>query len=148
MKLFLQRWAIHTLAVLVATQVVSGIDYDRDNWVGLLLATLVLGILNAFLRPVLVLLSLPLVLLSLGLFMLVINAFLLYLVGNLFPSFQVDSFFPSAVLGALVISLVSTALNLLTGTGNAKVTIRRGHRRNRRGPPPADDNHGGPFIDV
>src|SRR5882724_8621139 len=90
LKEFLQRWLITTVAVLVATHVVKGIHYD--DWQGLLVATLVLGLLNAFLRPLLMFLSLPLVIVTLGLFTLVINAILLYLVGQIIQGFHVDSF--------------------------------------------------------
>src|SRR5260370_16741951 len=89
LKGFLQRWLITTVSVLVATHMVDGIDYD--NWQGLLVATLVLGLLNAFLRPLLLLLSLPLVVVTLGLFTLVINPVLLYLVVQL-RFFHVRSF--------------------------------------------------------
>src|SRR5690242_1373105 len=89
LKEFLQRWIITTVAVLVAASVVPGIRYD--DWPNLLVATLVLGLLNAFLRPILTFLSLPLVLVTLGLFMLVINAVLLYFVGHM-KHFHVDSF--------------------------------------------------------
>jgi len=138
LKSFLQSWLINTLAVLVATQIVKGIHYD--GWDGLLAATLVLGILNAILRPLLLLLSLPLVILTLGLFTLVINAVLLYLVGRLIPAFHVDNF-GYALLGALVISIVSVVLNSLTGTGKSRITIQRSKR-----PPDRDDD--GPVIDV
>jgi len=144
LKEFLQRWLITTVAVLVATQIVKGIHYD--NWHGLLTATLVLGFLNAFIRPVLMFLSLPLVLLSLGLFILFINAALLYLVGKM-KSFHVDTF-GAAVWGALVISIVSLILNSLTGTGSAKIMI---HRGKKPPPPPPDDKPSignGPVIDV
>jgi len=138
LKSFLQSWLINTLAVLVAANIVPGIKYD--NITGLLVATLVLGILNAVLRPLLLLFSLPLVLLTLGLFTLVINALLLYFVGWLLEPFHVADFW-SAFWGALVISLVSVVLNSLTGTGKTRVKFRRGKR-----PPDRDDD--GPVIDV
>jgi putative membrane protein len=138
LKSFLQSWLINTLAVLVATQIVKGIHYD--GWDGLLAATLVLGILNAILRPLLLLLSLPLVILTLGLFTLVINAVLLYLVGRLIPAFHVESF-GYALLGALVISIVSVVLNSLTGTGKSRIKVHHSKR-----PPDRDDD--GPVIDV
>jgi putative membrane protein len=141
LKEFLQRWLITTLAVLVATHMVHGIHYD--NPAGLIVATLVLGLLNAFLRPVLMLLSLPLIFVTLGVFAIVINAVLLYLVGQM-KSFHVDSF-GAAFWGALVISLVSLVLNSITGTGSARVTVTRG----RRPPPPKKSDTGsGPVIDV
>ena len=141
LKGFLQRWLITTVSVLVATHMVDGIRHD--NLQGLLEATLVLGLLNAFLRPLLLLLSLPLVVVTLGLFTLVINAVLLYLVGQM-KFFHVRSF-SAAFWGALVISLVSLLLNSFTRTGDARIEVHRGKRR-----PPTDksDNGGGPVIDV
>jgi putative membrane protein len=154
MRDFLKRWLINTVAVLVATQIVPGIDYDRSDWPGLLLATLVLGILNTFIKPLLVLVSLPLVLFSLGLFMIVINAVLLSLVGALFPNFHVSSF-GTAIVGALVISFVSLCLNALTGGTRAEIRVQRGRRRRDRnrgrgrgGRRDDDDGGGGPVIDV
>jgi putative membrane protein len=145
---FLKRWAVCTVAVLVAAHVVRGISYDKDDWPSLLLATLVLGLLNTFLRPVLLFLSLPLVIFSLGLFTIVINAFLLYLVGGLFKSFHVDSF-GAALWGALVISIVSIPLNFLTGTSTTRVEIRHPAGRIRPGSrDTGGDDGGGPVIDV
>ncbi len=141
LKEFLKRWLITTVGVLVATHMVAGIRYA--NWQALLVATLALGWLNAFLRPLLVLLSLPLVVVTLGLFTLVINAVLLYLVGQ-FKAFHVDSF-GDAFWGALVISLVSLLLNSLTRSGDARIEVHRGKR-----PRPGDKSDGGdgPVIDV
>lgn len=140
MKAFLQRWLINTLAVLIATYVVSGISYGEP--IDLFIAALILGILNAILRPLLMLLSLPLLVFTLGLFTLVINALLLmlasWLVGE--NQFHVDGFW-SAFFGALVISIVSIVLNSLTGTGNSRVSVKRGKATNR-------DNGDGPVIDV
>jgi putative membrane protein len=140
LKDFLKRWAITTVAVLVAAHVVPGIDY-HNNWAGLFVATLLLGFLNAFLRPLLMLLSLPLLIFTLGLFTLVINATLLYFVGWLVKSFTVASF-GAAFWGGVVISLVSLPLNLITGTGNTRLEVRRGT------PPKKDTDGDGPVIDV
>jgi putative membrane protein len=141
LKEFLQRWAVTTVGVLVATHVVRGIDYD--HWRALLVATLVLGLLNAFIRPILLLLSLPFLIVTLGLFTLVINALLLYFVGWLVKSFHVAGFWP-AFWGGLVISIITLLLNTLTGTGNTRVSIRRGRARR-----PSDKGEGGgPVIDV
>ena len=92
LKEFLARWAINTLAVLVASRVVSaGIHFDR--WFDCLIASLLLGMLTAFVRPLLMILSWPLLIVTLGLFTLVINAVLFYFVGWLMrPKFVVDSF--------------------------------------------------------
>ncbi|CAF0703759.1 conserved membrane hypothetical protein [Candidatus Methylacidithermus pantelleriae] len=105
---FLLRWFILTVAVFVAAHIrFLGITYD--HWSSLLAAALILGITNALLKPILVVVSLPLVLLTFGLFLLVINAFLLYLVGALVAGFHVPGFL-SALGGAIVISLVRVIL--------------------------------------
>ena len=142
-KEFLKRWVITTVAVLVAEFVVPGIRYD--SWVGLVVATLVLGLLNAVLRPLLMLLSLPLVIFTLGLFILIINAGLLYLVGQM-KHFHVDTF-GAAFWGALIISVVSTILNSMTGSGETRIQVQRGTVR-RRSARKTDDDDSGPVIDV
>jgi putative membrane protein len=138
---FLQSWIINTLAVLVAAMLLRGhIRYGTPA--DLLVASLLLGILNAFVRPILMLLALPLLVFTLGLFTLVINALLLYFVGVLMGSaFQVDSF-GFAFLGALIISIVSIALNILTGTGNTRFKLHR------RRPPPEEKKPDDDVIDV
>ena len=140
---FLQSWVINTLAVVVAVYIVPGIHLDKSSsLLAPFIASLVLGILNAFIRPILMFLALPLLIFTLGLFTLVINALLLYFVGFLLePAFQVDGF-SAAFLGAIIISIVSVTLNILTGTGASLITIRR----HRPPPPKSDDN--GPVIDV
>lgn len=143
LKEFLQRWIITTAAVLVAAHIVKGIHYDSTQ--ALLIATLVLGLLNAFLRPLLLLLSLPLLILTLGLFTIIINALLLLGVGGLIEGFHVDDF-RSAFWGALIISVISVLLNSLTGTGHARFTVRRGGKPPPR--PPDQTGGSGPVIDV
>jgi len=139
---FLQSWIINTVAVLVAAEILSKHIHCEKN-TDLLLASLLLGILNAFVRPVLMLIALPLLIFTLGLFTLVINALLLYFVGFLLkPDFFVDSF-GYAFLGALIISIISVALNVLTG--GARVTVQRGQPP---GPPKPPGSGGGPVIDV
>lgn len=141
LKRFIQSWIINTLAVALVVYVVPGIHYEKP--LDLLVASLLLGILNAFLRPILLLLALPLLIFTLGLFILVVNALLLYFVGFLLrPHFYVDSFW-AAFWGALIISVVSLLLNSLAGTGSSRVEFRRGRR-----PPGAGPGGRGPFIDV
>ena len=146
LKEFIQRWIITTVAVLVATFILKP-KIDYDNWQALLVATLLLGLLNAFIKPVLLLLSLPLLLFTLGFFTLVINALLLFFVGQLIQGFHVSSF-GAAFLGALIISLVSVALNSLTGSGNARIRVERGKAPPKRRPPDDGGDGGGPVIDV
>ena len=140
---FLQSWIINTLAVLVAVAILPN-HITYKSWHDLIIASLLLGILNAFVRPILMLIALPLLIFTLGLFMLVINALLLYFVGSLLhPNFSVDSF-GFAFLGAVIISVVSISLNVLTGNSQVKV------QRNRRppGPPKNPGGGNGPVIDV
>jgi putative membrane protein len=141
-KKFLKSWVINTLAVLAAVYIVPGIRFADDNLWTPFVTSLVLGIVNAFIRPVLMLLALPLLIYTLGLFTLVINAFLLYFVSFLLGRhFQIDSF-GAAFLGALIISVVALLLNLLTG--GSRATVRVSHRRR----PPDSDHGSGPVIDV
>ena len=140
MKRFFQRWLICTLAVLVATYVVPGIHFA--TWADVCVASLLLGILNASIRPILMLLTFPLLLFSLGLFQIIINAALLYFVGYILkPHFFVDTFW-DAIWGALIISFISLVLNTLTGVGNARVRVERRSRRS------GSDGGNGPVIDV
>ena len=141
---FLQSWVINTAAVLVAAAILHNHITYENKLGNLLVASLLLGILNAFVRPILMLIALPLLIFTLGLFTLVINALLLYFVGQLLqPSFYVDNF-RHAFLGALIISIISIALNVLTGN-------TRGNIRIQRGPPPGPPKNpggNGPLIDV
>jgi putative membrane protein len=138
---FIQSWVINTLAVLVAVYIVSGIHYQKPQ--DLLIASLLLGILNAFIRPILLFLALPVLIFTLGLFVFVINALLLYFVGFILrPHFYVESFW-AAFWGACIISVISLVLNTLTGSGTSRIKIQR--RNNRR---PPNDPGSGPVIDV
>jgi putative membrane protein len=139
---FLQSWLINTFAVLVAVIILRNHISYGGKLENLLIASFLLGILNAFIRPILVLFALPLLILTLGLFMLVINALMLCFLTVLLPFFHVDSF-GYALLGALIISLISGALNILTGNAKARISIQR-----RPPPPNKPDNDGGPVIDV
>ena len=124
MRKFIKSWVINTAAVLVAVYIIPGIRFTDNSLLTPLVTSLLLGILNAFIRPVLILLALPLLIFTLGLFTLVINALLLYFVSFLLAQhFQVDNF-GSAFLGALVISIVSLLLNLLTGGSGGRVRLQ------------------------
>ena len=118
---FLIRLLIGAFGLWVATQLVPGISIA--GMLPLFLAALVLGVVNAIVRPVFVLLTLPLTLLTLGLFLLVINALMLELVGVLVPGMQVAGF-GSAVLGSIVVSLVSWAASAWIGpSGRFEVLV-------------------------
>ena len=102
------RWLLNTLALLIVAIVVPHFSYDSLWTVGL--AALVLGLLNAIVRPVLVLLTLPLTILTLGLFLIVLNAIMLELTDMLVSGFVIDSF-GWAIVGAVVLALVSLITN-------------------------------------
>jgi putative membrane protein len=143
LKEFLLRWLNNTAGVLIAACLVNGIEY-HNSLLNLAAASLLLGILYAVVRPLLLLLSLPLLVVTLGLFTFVINALLLQFVGWLMrPYFFVAGFGP-AFLGALIIFVVSLVLNTLTGTSSSRIRIHRG------GPPTnrRDDGGDGPVIDI
>ena len=143
MKKFVQSWAINTLAVLVAVYMVPGIRFKEESLWMPFVTSLVLGILNAFIRPILMLFSLPLLIFTLGLFRLVINALLLYFVSFLLGRFFEVKDFWAAFWGALVISIVSLLLNLVIGGGGSRLRVER-----RRRPPDSGRGGGGPVIDV
>lgn len=104
---FLLRLVVNAAALWVAAQLVPGIVVT--GLTPLLLAALVLGLINAIVRPVLLILTLPLTLLTLGLFIFVLNAFCLWLTSRIVPGFEVQTF-GAALLGALVVSIVSWVL--------------------------------------
>jgi len=144
---FLQRWLVTTIGVLLADVWVDGIRHQTFG--ALLEASLLLGLLNAFVRPLLMVISLPLLIFSLGLFVMVINAVLLSLVGGMLqPGFVVDGFM-SAFWGGVIISLVSLVVNGFLG-GRAKVQFQGSIRGStgRRPPKKKDEDGGGPLIDV
>jgi putative membrane protein len=143
-KKFIQSWLINTLAVLV-TVVILDPHIRYAKMPDLFVASLLLGVLNAFIRPFMLLLALPLLIFTLGLFTLVINAALLYLVHWIMGAgFEVESF-GWAMLGSLIISVISLPLNIMTGSGNTRLSVRRQQRRTDSKP---DDGGNGPVIDV
>lgn len=117
MRKLVLRWIINAAAVYAAIWVVPGIRAEGGLMTYFAMA-LILGLVNAIIAPVIKLLTCPLILLTLGLFTLVINGAMLLLASNISSSlrlaFEVDGF-PAAFLGALVISVVSFVLSVLTG---------------------------------
>jgi putative membrane protein len=110
MSHFLIRWFILTLAIFIVANVFHLIYIE--NFTALVLASLILGILNAILRPILIFLTLPINILSLGLFVLVINAFILVIVSMMVGGFEIGSFW-KAFLAALLITIFSAILNYM-----------------------------------
>ena len=123
MRGLLIRFTVTGVAVFLASQVVPGISVNSVP--AGLAAVILLALLNAVLRPILYLFSLPFILITLGLFMVIINALLLQLVAFLVKGFVVEGFWPS-VWGAVLISLVSTILNLwVSEQGHVEMVVHR-----------------------
>lgn len=129
MTAFLIRWGITAIAVMVAAWLIPGIRYDST---GVLLgASLLLGIINAFVRPVLMLLSLPFILVTMGLFIFVVNALLMLLVSSIVPGFQVGGFW-NAFFGAIIVSIVSLILSSFFRASDGKVRLITHHQGIKR----------------
>ena len=116
MKLII-RWLVTSIALLIAAWLVPGIHVPQDSFMAFGAMAVILGLVNAFIRPVLKLLSCPLIIVTLGLFVLVINGLMLmfasYIARHWFGiGFYVDGFW-SAFFGALIVSIVSVILNTL-----------------------------------
>lgn len=107
------EWLISALAILVSAYILPGVHIA--SFTTALVAAVVLGIINAILKPILVLLSLPITLITLGLFTLVIDALLILLTSALVPGFRVDGFW-WAIIFSLVLSVVNFFLHSFSGT--------------------------------
>jgi putative membrane protein len=129
MRHFVFRWAITMVAVMVASSIIHGIRYD--SVASLIGAALLLGILNAFLRPILLILSAPLILLTLGLFILVVNGLMLFVVPGIVIGFHVDGFW-SAFWGAIIISIISWMLSAFFRGSDGRVHVLTHHTQIRR----------------
>lgn len=105
------RIFINALALYVASYYIPGISYDGGLGI-LVIGGIILGILNAIVRPILVILSCPLILLTLGLFYIIINTVILYLASMLMPGYSINSFI-SAIGGSLAISVLNWLLSWL-----------------------------------
>src|SRR5271165_4397041 len=108
MKTFLLRWLTNTLALVVVGHLLPGIWFK--NWQAYLTSALVLGLLNAFVRPVLLFLTLPLNILTLGLFTILLNAAIFFSVGYIIQGVMIRNY-PWAIAGSLLFSVFSTALS-------------------------------------
>ena len=122
---FLIRLLANALAILAAAYIVPGIEVSGG--LSLLAASLVLGLINAFVRPILLFLTLPFTLVTLGLFIFLLNAFCLWLTSLMVKGFEVHGFWAS-VFGALIISVVSWAVTTLLSDRGQVVVITH-HKR-------------------
>jgi len=112
MKRFLVHWLVIALALWVTTWILPGVNVT--SYAALAIAAVVLGLVNALVRPVLTILTLPITILTLGLFYLLVNGFTFLLAAWLVPGFQVGGYW-WAVLGALVFSIISSFIGMFTG---------------------------------
>lgn len=113
---FVIRLVVNAVALWLAARFIPGISYT-GSWPGLAGVAVVFGIINAFVRPILSFLSMPIQFITLGLFALVLNAFMLMLTSRVASSlglpFMVEGFIPAALFGAILVSIVSMVLSSL-----------------------------------
>lgn len=128
---FLLRWSINLLAMVIAATVIQDIKIQSIE-TGVVAAG-IFGVVNAVIRPVVLLLTLPVNLMTLGLFTLVINAAMLMLVSEVAPGFAVESF-GAAFFGALLISLISWLVNIFVGGNGSFVFIKNAEKRDNHAP--------------
>lgn len=120
---FLLRWFIGSLGLWLAATIVPGVNVEGVGT--LMIAALLLGVVNAVVRPLLIILTLPITVITLGLFLLVINAAMLALVAWALPGLTIDGFF-SALLGSIVISAVAWLASWFIGPrGRVEVLVIR-----------------------
>ena len=120
--ILLVKFGVNALALLVVTALFHKIWFDNQQ--ATIIAAVVLALVNTYLRPLVVILTLPINILTLGLFTLVINGMMLELVSWLIPAFHIEGFW-TAVGGALVISIVSCLLNLFLRPDRVQVRVYR-----------------------
>ena len=118
MKNFLIKWAVNIATLFVVIHIIAGVSID--SWETVIVAAFVLGLLNAFVKPAIILFTLPFTVLTLGFFMLIINAFIFYIASKFVKGFEVINFW-SAFWAALLFSIISSILNFLLAP---KVNIR------------------------
>jgi putative membrane protein len=109
---FLLTWLLTAVALVITAYLVPG--FVIKSFVAALIAAVVLGLVNAVVRPILVVLTLPLTLATLGLFLFIVNAITIWLAGFLTPGFDVNGFLP-ALVGSIVLTLVAGGLDYLVG---------------------------------
>ncbi|HQT53516.1 MAG TPA: phage holin family protein [Phenylobacterium sp.] len=116
MSRFLARVLIAALGLWLAAVVLAGVSYS--GWLDLLLAALLLGLVNAIVRPIVFLLTLPLTILTLGLFLLVVNAAMIGLVALLLPGFTISGLIPG-ILASIIVGVVSWIGGVVLGDGKS-----------------------------
>lgn len=142
----LRSWALIALGVLIAAHTSEGISYDSNG--SLAAAVILVSLLNVFLRPILMLFTLPFIILTLGIGLVVINALIIYLTSAIVPGFNVATFW-SALWAAVVVALCTLLVNVFIGGGGIRMKIDTGRGPGAgsgtgRGKPPKDND----VIDV
>jgi putative membrane protein len=128
MRILFLKWMILTAAITIASYLLNGIHVD--GFLSAFFTAAILGILNTFFRPILVLLTLPINILTLGLFTFIINALMLMMASGVISGFRVDSFW-DAILGSFIISVVNWVLSALIredGAGGGRTPIELTHK--------------------
>ena len=132
MKLII-RWAISSLALFAAAWLVPGIHVDGDGWFIYAVMAIILGLINAIVRPILKLLTCPLILLTLGLFVLVINGITLWVASHIAVNwFNVGFYvngFGAALLGGIIVSIVTTVLSAVVREDEEREKKDKDNRR-------------------
>jgi putative membrane protein len=129
MRHFVFRWLVTTVGVMVAAAFIKGIRYDTTG--ALIAAALLLGILNAFVRPILLILGAPLILLTLGIFILLVNGLMLYWVPGIVSGFHVDGY-GTAFWGAIVVGIISWLLSAFFRGSDGRVHVLTHHIQLKR----------------
>jgi putative membrane protein len=122
---FLLHWAITALSLWLVSLLFKGLKFD--NAASLIISALLLGLANALVKPLLIILTLPLTLVTFGLFVLVINALMILLVAWIVKGFKVSGFW-TAFFAAIFISLLSILIGSLVSEGNPRTEIRMPNR--------------------
>lgn len=104
------QWMVNAIALYIVAQILPGIRLA--DFGSALMAALVIGLVNTLVKPILILLTLPITFITLGLFLLVINAAMLVLASSITPGFRIDGF-GTAILGSILLSLVTAILHSL-----------------------------------
>jgi putative membrane protein len=110
MPRFLLTWVLTAVSLVITANLVSG--FKVDSFPAALIAAVVLGLVNAIVRPILVVLTLPITFLTLGLFLFIINAITIWFAGSITPGFHVYGFVP-ALIGSIVLTIVASVLNFV-----------------------------------
>ncbi len=127
-RILIIKWIINAIALFVVVKTIKGLEIvntGMDGFITLVITAAVIGIINTFLKPVLLLITLPLSIFTFGIFTVILNGFLFALAGFIVPGFKVTSFF-GAIIGSLLFSLISFLCNvfLVSNKNYTKVKYR------------------------